>query len=174
MEQAAYQSRGGEFAELRAYVIGKLLWNKDADVDEVIDDFMSGYYARSGQYIRAYFDFLHGRLTTETHIHLGLRPDDILFSGDFVSEADKIFDQAERVADNEEIRRRVEMARLPLMYLKCKRTPKEAIYDGTYDRFKQIVKREGITLFAEAGQPHVDSFHRQMEAVKNELEKKVN
>jgi hypothetical protein len=26
MEQAADQSRGGEFAELRAYVISKLLW----------------------------------------------------------------------------------------------------------------------------------------------------
>ena len=32
-----------------------------------------------------------------------------------------IFDKAEAVADNEEIRQRVEMARLPLMYLKCKR-----------------------------------------------------
>lgn len=167
MEQAAYQSRGGEFAELRAYLIGKLLWNVDVNVDEVINDFMHGYYGRSGQYVREYFDFLHGRLTPETHIHLGLRPDDVLFSGDFVSEADKIFDKAERVADNEEIRRRVEMARLPVMYLKCKISPLEAIYDGTFDRFKMIVKRERITHFAEAGQPHVDSFYRQMEAIIN-------
>ena len=166
MEQAAYQSRGGEFAELRAYLIGKLLWNVDVDVEEVIDDFMAGYYGRSGQYVRAYFDFLHSRLTPETHIHLGLRPDDILFSGDFVSEAEKIFDQAESVADNDEILRRVEMARLPIMYLKCKRTPIEAKYDGTYDRFNEIVKREGITHFAERGQPHVESFHRVMELAK--------
>jgi hypothetical protein len=166
MEQAAYQSRGGEFAELRAYLIGKLLWNVDVDVDEVINDFMSGYYGRSGQYVRAYFDFLHGKLTPETHIHLGLRPDDVLFTGDFLHEADKIFDKAEIVADNEEIRQRVEMARLPVMYLKCKIAPAEAIYDGTYDRFKMIVKREGITHFAEAGQPHVESFYRQMESIK--------
>jgi hypothetical protein len=166
MEQAAYQSRGGEFAELRAYLIGKLLWNVDVNVDEIINDFMSGYYGRSGQYVREYFDFLHGRLTPETHIHLGLRPDDVLFSGDFVREADKIFDKAERVADNEEIRRRVEMARLPVMYLKCKSTPMKAICDGTYDRFKLIVKREGITHFAEAGQAHVESFYRQMESIK--------
>ncbi len=163
MEQAAYQSRGGEFAELRSYLIAKLLWNVDIDVDEVINDFMSGYYGRSGQYVRAYFDFLHGRLTPETHIHLGLRPDDVLFSGDFVSEADKIFDKAERVADNEETRHRVEMARLPVMYLKCKIAPLEAIYDGTYDRFKMIVKREGITHFAESGQTNVETFYRQME-----------
>jgi hypothetical protein len=166
MEQAAYQSRGGEFAELRAYLIGKLLWNVDVDVDEVINDFMSGYYGRSGQYVRAYFDFLHGKLTPETHIHLGLRPDDVLFTGDFLHEADKIFDKAEIVADNEEIRQRVEMARLPVMYLKCKIAPAEAIYDGTYDRFKMIVKREGITHFAEAGQTHMESFYRQMESIK--------
>jgi len=109
---------------------------------------------------------LHNKLTPETHIHLGLRPDDILFSGDFVREAEKIFDLAESVADNAEILRRVEMARLPIMYLKCKRTPIEAKYDGTYDQFNEIVKREGITHFAEAGQTHVESFRREMELAK--------
>jgi hypothetical protein len=174
MEQAAYQSRGGEFAELRAYLISKLLWNVNAEVDDVINDFMSGYYGRSGQYVLEYLDFLHSRVKPETHIHLGLRPDDVLFSGDFVSESEKIFDKAERVAENEEIRHRVEMARLPLMYLKCRRTPNEAVYDGTYERFNLIVKREGITHFAEAGVPHMDSFHRQMQAAQSELTKEKN
>lgn len=166
MEQAAYQSRGGEFAELRAYLISKLLWDAEADVDFVINDFMSGYYGRSGQFVRLYFDLLHNQLTDKTHIHLGLRADDILFSDEFVREAEKIFDQAENVADNEDILRRVEMARLPIMYLKCKRTPVEAKYDGTYDRFNKIVKREGITHFAEAGEPHIESFHLQVKSAK--------
>jgi len=166
MEQAAYQSRGGEFAELRAYVISKLLWNPECNVETVINDFMYGYYGRSGQYIRQYFDLLHNRLTAITHIHLGLRPEDRLFSEEFVQEADKIFDIAEAVADNETIRQRVEMARLPLMYLKCKRTPNIAIYDGTYSRFTEIVKREGITHYAEAGVPHRQGFHQKIESIK--------
>ena len=166
MEQAAYQSRGGEFAELRAYLIGKLLWNAEVDADEVINDFMAGYYGRSGQYIRSYFDFLHSKITPKMHIHLGLRPDDIIFSGNFVGEAEKIFDKAEKVADNEEILRRVEMAWLPIMYLKCNKTPIEAKYDGTYNRFNEIVKREGITHFSETGKSFVESFHRQMETAK--------
>ncbi len=163
MEQAAYQSRGGEFAELRAYVISKLLWNPECDVEQVIDDFMYGYYGRAGQQVRAYFDLLHGQLRADTHIHLGLTPDDKLFSDEFVQQAEAIFDQAEAVADNEEIRRRVEMARLPIMYLKCLRQPVLAKYDGTYERFKTIVKREGITLYAEAGAPHLEAFHRRVE-----------
>jgi len=162
MEQAAYQSRGGEFAELRAYVIAKLLWDVDCDVDKVIDDFMYGYYGRSGQYIREYFDLLHAQVTPDTHIHLGLRPDDKIFSDKFVRDADQIFNKAEVVADNDEIKERVEMARLPLMYLKCRRDPVNSKYDGTYDRFSNIVKREGITHFDESGKPNIEDFHKRI------------
>ncbi|KAA3618390.1 MAG: DUF4838 domain-containing protein [Calditrichaeota bacterium] len=164
MEQGAYQSRGGEFAELRAWVIAKLLWNDNANVDEVIDDFMYGYYGRSGQFVREYLNLLHDQVTEETHIHLGLRPDDILFTDQFIREAGKIFDRAETVAENDLVRQRVELARLPLLYLKCKRHPVMAKYDGTYDRFNYIVQREGITHFAEVGAPHIEEFHQQVKA----------
>jgi hypothetical protein len=58
------------------------------------------------------------------------------------------------------------MVRLPLMYLKCKQSPLIAKYDGTFDRLKQIVDREGITHFAEAGQPHFEDFYKSMESAK--------
>lgn len=163
MEQAAYQSRGGEFAELRAWVLAKLLWNPEADFPSLIDDFMYGYYGRSGQYVKAYFDLLHGRLTPETHIHLGLAPDDKLFSDEFVRQAEGLFEKAEKVADSEAVKRRVEMARLPILYLKCKRQPVLSKFDGTYDRFCRIVEREGITHYAERGEPHKVGFHREVE-----------
>ncbi|MCC6235262.1 MAG: DUF4838 domain-containing protein, partial [Verrucomicrobiales bacterium] len=67
MEQGAYQSRGGEFAELRAYVLARLLWDPEAAVEPIVADFMHGYYGRAGQFVQAYFDLLHGRLTPETH-----------------------------------------------------------------------------------------------------------
>ena len=151
MAQGAYQSRGGEFAELRAYVIAKLLWYPDCNVDAVIDDFMYGYYGRSGQYVRAYFDILHNRVTPERHVRLQLAAEDALFADDFVRQADVLFDRAEAVADNEEVRQRVAMARLPVLYLKCKRAPHQSRQDGTFDRFWQIVDREGITHYAERG-----------------------
>lgn len=166
MEQAAYQSRGGEFSELRSYLISRLLWNPDTDAENVIDDFMYGYYGRSGKYIRQYFDLLHGLITPETHIHLGLAPDDPVFSDEFVSESCKIFEEAIKVADNEELLHRVEMASLPVLYLKCKRTPVLAKYDGTYTKFCDIAKREGITFYAEAGEPHRISFHKSVESAR--------
>lgn len=165
MEQAAYQSRGGEFAELRAYLISKLLWNPDCNVQEVINDFMYGYYGRAGQFVREYFDYMHNRITPETHIHLGLSPDDVLFSGSFIPDAEAIFREAEKVADNPEILRRVEMAELPLLYLKCRQSPELAVYDGTYQKFTRIVKREGITHYAEVGKSNKDEFHRNMDEI---------
>jgi len=166
MEQAAYQSRGGEFSELRAYLISRLLWNPDADVEKVINDFMYGYYGRAGQLVRQYFDLLQNRVTPETHIHLGLSPDDPIFSDDFVNEACQIFEEAAQVANNDEILHRVEMSSLPVLYLKCKRTPVLAKYDGTYAKFCGIVKREGISHYAEAGEPHREAFHKSMENAK--------
>jgi len=162
MEQAAHHSRGSEFAELRAYVIAKLLWNVDCDVEKVIDDFMYGYYGRSGQYIREYFDLVQAQVTPETHFCYGIRPDNKIFSDKFIRDSDQIFNKAEAVADNEKIKERVEMARLPIMYLKCRWEPINSKYDGTYKKFNKIVKREGITHFSMGGKPNVEDFHNRI------------
>jgi len=151
MEQAAYQSRGGEFSELRSYLISKLLWNPECDVDAVVNDFIYGYYGRSGKYVRQYFDLLQNQVTPETHIHLGLTPTDRIFTDDFVTKSYEIFEEAKKIADNEETLHHVEMASLPILYLKCRRTPVLARYDGTYEQFCKIADREKVTFFSEAG-----------------------
>lgn len=62
---------GGEMAELRAYLISKLLWNPDADDNTIIDDFVNGYYGDAGPYIRQYIDDMHNALLESGH-HLGI------------------------------------------------------------------------------------------------------
>ncbi len=163
MEQAAGQSRGGEFSELRAYLISKLLWNPDCDTEAVINDFMYGYYGRAGKFVRQYFDLLHSQITPDTHIHLGLTPGDALFSDDFVQQSCDLFKEAIKVADNEEIVRRVEMCSLPVLYLKCKRTPTIARQDGTYETFCRVAKRENVINYSEAGEIDRKAFHNLVE-----------
>ncbi|HQH64392.1 MAG TPA: DUF4838 domain-containing protein, partial [Clostridiales bacterium] len=46
----------GEFAELRAYMLAKLLWNPDIDYDKTMNDFMRAYYGKGWQYIREFID----------------------------------------------------------------------------------------------------------------------
>jgi hypothetical protein len=43
---------GGEFYELKAYILAKLMWDVDADVNKVMDDFFTGYYGNAGKIIR--------------------------------------------------------------------------------------------------------------------------
>jgi hypothetical protein len=127
---------------------------------------MYGYYGRAGKYIRQYFDLLHGRITPETHIHIGLSPDDQIFSDQFISDSYEIFEEAKKVADNGEILKRVELTSLPVLYLKCLRSPLLAKYDGSYASLCAIAEREGVTNYAEAGETHKISFHRFMENAK--------
>lgn len=166
MEQAAYQSRGGEFSELKAYLIAKLLWNPEAEVGPIIDDFMAGYYGRAGQYVRAYYDLVQDLVTPDTHFTIWIDPNDPLYNDDFVREGSRILDQAASVADDPEILDRVEMVRLPLLFLKCKRMPRQAMRDGSFDRLLKIVEREGVTHFAERGKPHWDEFVKEMESMR--------
>lgn len=46
-EQGAYQSNGGELAELRAWVLAQLLWNPYQDDKKLIAEFVEGYYGKA-------------------------------------------------------------------------------------------------------------------------------
>jgi hypothetical protein len=52
-------SMQGEFAELRVYLLAKLLWNPYIDVDSVMNDFLQGYYGPAAPHIREYIDASH-------------------------------------------------------------------------------------------------------------------
>lgn len=58
-EQGDYQTETGDFVQLRNWVISKLLWDPSLDPNELIDEFLAGYYAPElVQIYRKYFDIL--------------------------------------------------------------------------------------------------------------------
>lgn len=58
-EQGAYQGRGGDMAELRAYMLAKWLWNPDLDQEALIGRFLEGYYGAAAPFVRQYLKELH-------------------------------------------------------------------------------------------------------------------
>ena len=58
-EQGNYQGEIGEFVQMRAWVLAKLLWNPGLNQKTLMEDFLSGYYAPelTPLYMR-YFDLL--------------------------------------------------------------------------------------------------------------------
>ena len=48
-----------EMAELRNWVMGKLLWNPDLDGWKLVEEFANGYYGPAGKHIFAYLTVIH-------------------------------------------------------------------------------------------------------------------
>jgi hypothetical protein len=55
-------SKGGDFSELRSYVVSKLLWNVDCNVDSVIQSFLAGYYGKAAPFLYQYMKIQEGAL----------------------------------------------------------------------------------------------------------------
>lgn len=53
---------GGEFHELRGYLLAKLMWNPVIDEREVMLDFLNGYYNQAGPVILRYIDRIHDEM----------------------------------------------------------------------------------------------------------------
>ncbi len=58
--QGNYQKgENGEFGELKCYLIAKLLWDPDTDIEKHKKDFLEGYYGSASTEINEYLDFLN-------------------------------------------------------------------------------------------------------------------
>ncbi|MFO7446442.1 MAG: DUF4838 domain-containing protein [Ignavibacteriaceae bacterium] len=120
-QQGAGERAGSEFGELRTYIIAKLLWNPDINVDSVMNDFLSGYYGEAGTFIKEYIGLMTDALIT-SGAKLWIYDNPIASMKDYLSpellkKYSIIFDKAENlVNDNPDYLQRVKEARLPLKY----------------------------------------------------------
>lgn len=111
----------GEFAELRGYLIAKLLWNPYADVDSLMTDFLQGFYGAAAPHIRRYIDTMHDALEASGEpldIYGYPWPSKDGYLSPARMEAYRgCFDQAEAVvADDPALLARVRTARLPIQF----------------------------------------------------------
>ena len=65
-EQGAREGYHAGFAELKAWLLAKLMWNPDADVKALLDEFFDGYYGKAAPFVREYFEELHRRQRTRS------------------------------------------------------------------------------------------------------------
>ncbi|MBI3667721.1 MAG: DUF4838 domain-containing protein [Acidobacteria bacterium] len=134
LEGAYPEGGGGENAELRSYVMARLLWDPNTDVNRAVDEFLEGCYGRAAAAMRAYFDLLHRQVRMPPqgnglHIWINPVPD---FSPDFLRQGGGLFRQAEAAAENEAVRRRVRQARLSIDYLELLRAKTYDVRGGWY------------------------------------------
>lgn len=152
-------SYGGDFSELRTWVVSKLMWNPDQDTDELMLRFMEGYYGEAAPYIYQYEKLLEGALLASgTRLWIYDSPvshKDGMLNAACRKRYGMLFDEAEKaVANDPALLRRVQLTRLPLMYsnLEIARTmPEKDLTQvvAQLDRFEELVTRLGIQTLNE-------------------------
>ena len=179
-EEGAYQSNGAEMAELKAYLLAKLLWNPDCDVEKHRADFLEGYYGRAAGVIDRYLRLLREHvLARKIHQPIWINPESGHVPPEIIKKANTLFDEAERlVADAPDVLHRVHVARLPIQYVQLSRFRMETsrpwgIRGDMYgpepdpeklklaDRFFAVCKKENVTHLNEGGF-HPNAFREQV------------
>lgn len=120
MAQGAHTALETEFAELKAYVIAKLLWNPELDPDALIDEFLQLYYGPAAAPIQAYIRLLERQVDRLDDCHMGcFAPvDGGFFTEELLDEADALLETALRLADNEVLQERVRIVRMQITYVR--------------------------------------------------------
>jgi len=126
-EQGAYNGRHGEFAELKAWLIAKLLWNPDQDINILIDDFMSGYYGAGAPFVKEYLLALHKLFEKPDSVcrifdDISNKPE---ITDDFLNYAELLWNRAESAVQSDpDALYNVRMSKIPVVYAQLMRMPK--------------------------------------------------
>jgi hypothetical protein len=147
-EEAQYQSFGGEFSDMKSWVIAKLLWNPELDTDALTSEFISNYYGAAAPYVQKYFDLCRSLVKPDTVMGIYIDHKNPLYTDEFINEASSLIKAAVgSVKDEDEtIRHRVDLVRLQTEYLRIMRNPQETASDGTKEWFCEFVLKHGIRI----------------------------
>lgn len=151
--------RGTDFAEMRAYMLAKLMWNPDQDADLLMREFLYGYYGAAAPYLYKYQNLLQGALLASgTPLWIYDSPvshKNGMLNHKLMRTYAELFDKAEAaVGDDSTLLGRVQMARLPIQYseLEIARTEngndREAMARKVED-FRMKAARYGVTQLNE-------------------------
>ena len=149
---------GGEFAELRSYLLARLMWNPECDWEREMDVFLQAYYGPAAGPISRYIRLLHEWPETTEEMIIDGRPH---ISSELVTRAEPLFDEAEAaVADDPVLLLRVRKEQLGIIYIKLSAWqrffpgwPEHAV---ALDKFALIAHRYGISKLKEGRDSSLD------------------
>jgi hypothetical protein len=139
-EEAQYQTDGGEFSEMKAWVLTRLLWDPEQDTDALVHEFITDFYGPAAPQVQAYFDLCRTLIKDDTFMPTGHNAFHPMFNETFIDKAWAILEEGKaKVADDEELARRYDRVRLQILYLKEMRHPEEAKTNGVKEEFLRII-----------------------------------
>ena len=157
LQQGNFSYGGGAaLDDLKAYLISHLLWNAEADVQTLIDEFCDGVYGKGAPYIKEYISVICNAVKGK-RMTLYDYPDAAYLSDELLERCDALFVKAEQAAENETIRKRIEREHLSVQYLQTVRLADDEERSRAVDRFADKVRAFRLTEIMER-LPLEDSF----------------
>jgi hypothetical protein len=164
-EQGAYQSWGSEMAELRAWMLAKLLWDPGLDEDRLREEFLRGYYGPAAGPVESFLELLE-RAVARSGDPLGCySPAEAKFlSFETLRRSWALLRTAGKKARRSaEYGRRVERASLPVLYVvltrwdelreEARKAGRPWPWPGSRDEllsvFLEAARRQGVTMISE-------------------------
>lgn len=149
---------GGEFSELRSYLLAKLMWNPSLKADSIITDFVNGYYGKGGVAIKGYIDLLHDNLEKSgdrlSIFGNTLDPKKSYLSPEWLRKYGELFDQAEKAEQaHPDILQRIKTARLPLTYVEIEQARVNPLGEGSL-----FVKKNGAYVLNNPFMNKINNF----------------
>ena len=97
--QGAYTSPGSSDADLRAWVMARLLWKPSENPDGVVNEWMHGVYGKAFAPMRTVYDLMHTRVK-DPNLHLRIfdAPTRNLWPDSIVASMDSLYGAAESLA----------------------------------------------------------------------------
>ena len=165
----AYAHYGQEMAEMRSWVLGKLLWDPSLDTDELVHEFIAGYYKSASDPVREYYHLIHDAAAADPEAHFGIYklPKIRFITPEIVCKAKALFAKAEALADCDDALKRVRIAGLGIHYYELITMPNEnPARKGAVEQFIGELEELGVHAIRE-GQSFKDSCAALREGMKD-------
>jgi hypothetical protein len=165
-----------EFSELKCYVISKLMWNKDANVNAAIDTFLVNYYgAQAAFHLRKYIDLSYrNSITSGDKIEMHGLPGNYFngyLSASNISQYKQLFERAlSATAQASDYYKRISKDYASILYAELEAARHSATrqaslpeaeqlkYDEVLDRWYGIMKQARLVYLDAASRP-VETYY---------------
>lgn len=111
----------GDFSELRQYLLAKLMWNTDIDIEATTADFLRGFYGKAAPFVAKYLNLLAGyqsKSNSNLDIYSGpVQARNTFLMPEAMDQYDKLLEQASNAVEADSVLKlRVQKLRLALEY----------------------------------------------------------
>ena len=117
-----YSDIPGDFSELRQYLLAKLMWNTDIDLEATTADFLRGFYGKAAPFVSKYLNLLETN-QKKSNAYLDIYSSPVEARNTFltplaIDQYDQLLEQASAAVENDSVlHSRIQKLRLALEYV---------------------------------------------------------